>query len=243
MAYSVTTQPIGTIAAGADLSAKQFYAVQLSSGAAIVPTVAGQRVFALLQNAPTSGQACELVTAPGMIGKGWLGGTVTVDDELTVTSAGKLVTSTTPGDHIIGTALESGTDGKVVAVMIDRRVRAPFSYSFDVVLALIADGDIVTAFTPGHRGVITKFFATATTKASTAAKLSTLNIEIGTTNTTGGTIALTTAGLDTLGKVVESSAFTAANVFTATDTLSIEASSTTTFIEGRAMLTICGYVP
>ena len=243
MSYTLNTEPIGTLSAGADLSAKQFYAVQLSTGALILPTVAGQRCVGLLQNAPTSGQAAELKTTG--VAKGWLGGTVTVDDRLTTTSAGKLVTSTAAGDHIIGIALESGTDGKVVSVLpgdVGGSTRVPFTYSFSILLATIADGDLVTAFTPGFSGVITKFFATTTAKATTAAKLSTLNVEIGTTNTTGGTIALTTAACDTLGKVVESSAFTALNIFTSTDTVSIEAASTTAFAEGSITITLQGYV-
>ena len=105
-------------------------------------------------------------------------------------------------------------------------------FTFYVPLATIADGDIVTTFTPGYAGRIVKWFATVATVASTASKGSTLNLEVGTTNLTGGTIVLTTSLCSTLGATIASAAITAGTAFGATDTISIEAASTTTFGEG-----------
>jgi len=110
--------------------------------------------------------------------------------------------------------------------------------SFPIVLSSLADGDIVTGFTPGFHGRVKSLRFVTNVVASTASKLSTLNLEIGTTNLTGGTIALTTASCDTLGKITESAAITAAAAFTDADTISVEASSTTTFIEGDGALII-----
>lgn len=111
--------------------------------------------------------------------------------------------------------------------------------SFPILLATIADGDLLTTITPGVRGRIVKWWAAATAAASTASKASTLNLEVGTTDATGGTLALTTAGLNALGKVVaQGAAFTAGTAFGAADTLSIEAASTTTFIEGSIVIHI-----
>lgn len=110
--------------------------------------------------------------------------------------------------------------------------------SIPVQLATIADGDIVTAWTPGFAGKILSTAFIATVVASTGGKASTLNLEIGTTNVAGGTLALTTAGLDTLGKVVAGAAVTADNTFTASDTISVEASSTTAFSQGAGVLLI-----
>ena len=245
MAYQLTTNVIGTIAAGADLSAKQFYGVKLSSGAAILATVAGEPIVGVLQNAPTSGAAAEIQIAS--VAKCWLGGTVTAGDRLTVTAAGKFIASVAGGDTIVGKALESGSDGGVIAVLLNPSMSAAggapagrFTYCFSVALAGITAADVITAFTPGFAGTITKFFIVATTAVVTGSKAATLNIEIGTTNTTGGTIAMTSAGLDTLGKVMESSAFTAANTFTSTDTLSVEAASVTAFSDGVVTMIIQG---
>lgn len=107
-----------------------------------------------------------------------------------------------------------------------------------IVNASIADGDIVTTYTPGYKFKIVKFDYITGTPVTTAAKLSTLNIEIGTTNVTGGAISLTSAACTPLGAVVAGSSITAANTGSATDTISIEAASTTTFIEGDGTMVI-----
>lgn len=110
--------------------------------------------------------------------------------------------------------------------------------SIPVTLANVADGDVVTTWTPGFSGRIEKIAFAVTTAVTTAAKASTLNMEIGTTNLTGGSLALTSANCTPLGAVVAASAITAANAFTSTDTLSVEASSTTAFAEGAGVLLI-----
>jgi len=108
-------------------------------------------------------------------------------------------------------------------------------------LAKLANGDIVTTYTPGFAGVIEKVSFVVTDPATTADKAATLNLEIGTTNLTGGVITLSSAAGGnalTLGKVVDGTAITAANVFGAADTISVEASSVTAFAEGEGALLI-----
>lgn len=103
----------------------------------------------------------------------------------------------------------------------------------------IADGDIVTQFTPGFPGSIRKiYWIQGGTKIATADKLSTLNVEIGAVNLNGGTVSLTSAALATQGVVVESSAIVGAQNFDADDTISVEAASTTAFGEGSGFLVI-----
>lgn len=110
--------------------------------------------------------------------------------------------------------------------------------SIPIILAKLADGDIVTTYTPGFAGSIVKISFVVTDPVTTAAKLSTLNLEIGTTDLTGGALALTSANCTPLGAVIDAAAITAANRFGAGDTISVEASSTTTFIEGEGVLLI-----
>lgn len=110
--------------------------------------------------------------------------------------------------------------------------------SFPIVLATVADGDILTTFTPGFAGKITKVDFAVTTKVTTGSKLSTLNLEIGTTNLTGGAVALTSANCTPLGAVVAGTAVTGNNSFSSTDTISIEAASTTAFSEGVGSLLV-----
>ncbi len=101
-------------------------------------------------------------------------------------------------------------------------------------MAGVADGDIVTGITPGFPGRIIALEFVCTTAISTGAKATTLNAEIGTVNCTG---SLVVSGTYAVG-ATELQAVTAANTFTATDTISIEATSTTTFIEGAGVLLI-----
>lgn len=107
---------------------------------------------------------------------------------------------------------------------------------FYIEAASIADGDLLTTYVPGYRFKILKFDARCAKVVSTGAKASTLNLEIGTTNLTGGVISL--AGTYAIGAAQAGTAVTANNVGTATDSFSIEASSTTTFIEGAFWLIV-----
>lgn len=102
--------------------------------------------------------------------------------------------------------------------------------------ASIADGDLLTNYVPGYRFKILKFDARCAVPVSTGAKASTLNLEIGTTNVTGGVISL--AGTYAQGAAQAGTAITADNVGANTDSFSIEASSTTTFVEGAFWLII-----
>jgi len=144
----------------------------------------------------------------------------------------------------VGTIIEIISSSLVrVQLKLAQNVPDAVSYSYGMMcipidLATIADGDIVTDLPLDFVGEIVSVNAFAKVVASTADKLSTLHLEIGAVAVTGGAVALTTAGLDTLGKVVAGSAVSAANAFAATDTLSVVAASTTAFIEGEIVLVI-----
>ena len=110
--------------------------------------------------------------------------------------------------------------------------------TFFIDLPTLADGDVVTTFTPGYAGQVdtVDFFTHAA--VTTAAKASTINLEIGTTNLAGGVISLTSAACTPAGAKVAGTAVTAANTFSASDTISLEAASTTTFIEGSGWVVL-----
>jgi len=97
-------------------------------------------------------------------------------------------------------------------------------------------GDVVTDYTPGFAGRIIKNDFVVNDAVTTASKAATLNAEIGSTNVTGGTLALTSANATPLGVVVGGAAVTAANAFEASDTISIEAASVTAFSEGSGYI-------
>lgn len=110
--------------------------------------------------------------------------------------------------------------------------------SFPITLAQITGaGDVVTNIKPGIKGVIEEVWFVVTSAVTTAAKAATLNLEIGTTNVTGGTVALTSANCTPLGAVIKNAASPSANNVLAEDSqLSIEAASVTAFAEGAGVL-------
>lgn len=111
--------------------------------------------------------------------------------------------------------------------------------SFPVNLASITGTqDVVTGFTPGYAGEILSVAFLVNVPVTTAAKLATLNVEIGATDLTGGVVALTSANCTPMGAIVAGTAVTAANVFAATDTISVEASAVTAFAEGSGTVLI-----
>lgn len=107
-----------------------------------------------------------------------------------------------------------------------------------VLLAGISNADVLTNFTPGFAGEIVGFEFITTTPVTTGAKTTALNLEINTTDVTGGVLTITSAAATPLGKVIAATAITANNTFDDDDTISIEATATTAFVEGTGTLVI-----
>jgi hypothetical protein len=109
---------------------------------------------------------------------------------------------------------------------------------FEIDLATVANGDVVTDFVPGFAFEIISTKFVVTEAVTTAAKAATLGVEIGAVAVTGGVIALTSANATPLGKVIAGTAVTANNTGSATDAISIVASAVTAFIEGAGTFKI-----
>lgn len=108
-------------------------------------------------------------------------------------------------------------------------------YCLDIPLQLVGitgNVDVVTGLVLGHKFKIITADFFVTKVVSTAAKAATLNLEIGTTDLTGGVIALTSANCTPLGAKVAGTSITANNTGSATDAISLEASGVTAFAEG-----------
>jgi hypothetical protein len=118
-----------------------------------------------------------------------------------------------------------GTQSNVVAAGV-----GIYQLAFYIDAATIANGDLLTNYIPGHNFKILKVDARCAKPVTTGGKASSINMEINTTNLTGGVIPLN--GTYALGAAQDGTAVTANNVGSDTDSFSIEASSTTAFIEG-----------
>lgn len=96
--------------AGADLSAKQFYFVRLSStGTVELCDTEGELPCGILQNKPESGEVASV--AYEGVSKLVLGGTVDSNDEVMTDANGKgkaAAGATTPGNFIVGSMLKGG---------------------------------------------------------------------------------------------------------------------------------------
>lgn len=162
---------------------------------------------------------------------------------LYATDDGKVDDATAGGAAIDFVAIEVATNnGDIIecAPLGASASGSPFVISLPIALAGVTAADVLTTLTPGFAGTITKLEFAVTTAVTTGAKAATLNAEIGTTNLTGGAVALTSANCTPLGAVISGSAITGNNTFGASDTISIEASSVTAFSEGAGVLFIIG---
>lgn len=143
---------------------------------------------------------------------------------------------------------ETWAAGRRLALQLDYRESGPVTlseglgvqwFAFKINLATITTTqDVVTGFVPGFAGTVLKTEFIVDQPVTTGSKLASLNVEIGTTNVTGGVVALTSALATPMGARIEGTAVTAANTFTATDALSVEAASVTAFSEGSGTLLI-----
>jgi hypothetical protein len=111
--------------------------------------------------------------------------------------------------------------------------------SFPITLAQISgSADVVTAVPIPHKFKILSVDAYVAKVVTTGAKAATLNLEINTTDLTGGAVALTSANCTPLGAKIAGSAVSAANTGAADATISVESSAVTAFAEGEVTLVV-----
>lgn len=116
-----------------------------------------------------------------------------------------------------------------------------FTLAFPITLASMTTSaaDLLTNYVLGFAFKLLSVSFVTTTIGAGAGASQVLNLEIGTTNVTGGVVTVTLAGTDTLGELTAGTAITAANTGTSTDTLSIEvAAGGTVFTAGDGVLLI-----
>jgi hypothetical protein len=100
------------LAAGADLSAKQYYIVKLDSDRAYVLAAAGtDKIMGVLQNKPTSGKTC-LVYNRGKVPV-IAGDTIAIGDLLTSNGDGKAIATTTGDDMAFAIATQAAASGDI----------------------------------------------------------------------------------------------------------------------------------
>lgn len=163
-------------------------------------------------------------------------GAVTVGNRLWAAASGLVDDAQTAGPdtgYIARSA--SGASGDVIEAVPAGNNAIVGVISFPVTLSSMTAADVVTAWPTTFAGTLTAFDFIQGVPVTTGSKLATVTPKINSTSTTGGAIALTSATCTPLGKVLSSTAITAANVFASGDTISLVATSVTAFVEGTGV--------
>lgn len=119
MAYEHTILPFSW-PAGADLSTKQYYALQLTTSETVTLADATVRTIGVLQNKPLSGEAASvcLLGISKAITDG-NAGAIACMDSLAPDANGKLVKTTADNDETVAVALAPSTaDGTIIPVFV-----------------------------------------------------------------------------------------------------------------------------
>lgn len=248
MAYEIPVHNL-SLPAAADLSDEQFYAVKVDSSGKAALSGDGENAIGILQDKPDAADKIANVMVLG-VSKAVYGGSVTAGDNLASDASGKLVTAT-GDDAIIAVALEDGEDTEIHTVELVTRTSTGTNNTTYSVLTIPMNGltnysdgdDIITEYTPGFAGYIEKVsFVTETVTTDTDADM-TIQLEIGTTDITGGVVTLTDTNTaatspDTVGKVIDGSDVTADNEFADSDSISAYVGITNAFDDGQGYLNV-----
>lgn len=111
----------GTCVAAADYSAKQYFAVGLTSGTArsvTLASVAGQGIYGILQNKPKAGQVAD-VAFSGVTKAVVAAAGVTAGAPVMVTATGAVTDWTATGNkQQVGFATEAGASGQIIQIVL-----------------------------------------------------------------------------------------------------------------------------
>jgi len=238
MAHEIIVQNTSLITA-ADYSTKQYYAMKVNASGLAEICGAGENALGILQDKPESGEVgCVMVLGES---KAIYGATVAAGANLMTDASGRLITATGT-NPVIAVAKDGGAVNEIHTIYLVTRTSSGANtkmlFSVPIYLNNLATGDVLTTYTPGFAGTIVKVSAAVIEPTTDVDADATINLEIGTTNLTGGVVTLSDANMTPLGTVVDGTAITAANVFTASDTISIETVVTNAFSDGEILLII-----
>lgn len=241
-----------TLTAALTLTMESPWVQQITPGAArnvTMPATSNVFAFFIVNRSTTASHVITILDSAaatvGTIGaeqSAWVmsdGTTVTISRAMADTSVSSAYTQTySTANRTVANptaaALTDSTTGSAGATLAAGAGCSTLVFYVDA--ADLANGDVLTTYVPGYKFKILKFDARCAKPVTTGAKAATLNMEIQTTDLTGGVIAL--SGTYAQGAAQAGSAVTAANTGSATDSFSIEASAVTTFVEGAFWLVV-----
>jgi hypothetical protein len=139
------------------------------------------------------------------------------------------------GDQAVVSALTDNSGGTASTTLAANLARQHVPLYMNLA-DITASGDLLTTYTPGYAGKILAVDFAVMQPVTTASKSATLNLEIGSTNVSGGVVTLTSAACTPQGTVVAGTTVSSNNIFTSGSTISIEAASVTAHAEGSGWL-------
>lgn len=125
MATEIRGLCVGLLTASADLSAQQYKFVKVSGNLTVtVCAAATDKPIGVLQNKPISGGIADVMVTG--VTKMALGATVVAGDDLTSDATGRAITAVAAAgaNRIMGVALQGGTVGQLVEVLLPGVARA-----------------------------------------------------------------------------------------------------------------------
>lgn len=143
-----------------------------------------------------------------------------------------------PGDDIIAAVTNVDTLTDSTGGTADDTVAADAGkviLGFHIQLPLVVAGDVVTDYIPGFAGTIDKVTWIQGTPVTTGSKNADLVVDVEATEISGGIVDLDLDAI-AIGVVVEGTAVTGGNAFTAAEKISIRGETVTTFTEGDGTL-------
>jgi hypothetical protein len=258
---TVTEIPGSTGAAGADGAdgANGVNAYTVTTSTVILPAAAGPVVLAtsvavsswmaigqiIFISDGTNWGHFEVLTLPSStsVTLDWLqypndaAGTTVIASGATVSPAGVLPAFSPPAD-LTNSMNASAAAGAALAAGVGIQTLSIPLTSLVTGLGVLAI-DLLTNYVPGYRFKILAFDFITTVAGTGAGASQVFNLEIGTTNLTGGVLTVNLAGTATIGVQTNGTAITANNVGTASDNISIEmAAGGTVFTAGAGYFLI-----
>lgn len=109
---------VGTVDAGADLTAKQFHCVKLNgSGKFVSGSASGEKIVGILQNKPDSGEVADVMI--NGVSKAVAGAAIAAGAQIMANASGRVITAATTGSTIIGWALDAASaDGEIISIIL-----------------------------------------------------------------------------------------------------------------------------
>ena len=121
MSYGGSYITLPGFVAATTMAAKQYYVVRLATTAGEVEVgsvAASDAIIGIVQNDPAADEPAEIAVAG--VCKAACEASTLIGSKLTVSTTGRVKATTTDKDEVIGIAIQAGTAGDIITVLLSR---------------------------------------------------------------------------------------------------------------------------